>query len=235
MLRKTSFLLIGIILLCTNARAQKGCVFAGSVLDNATGEPVEFATVILEGTEQWGVADLQGKFSINNVPPGKNTVTVSCLGYASWTKEIQITKDITNFKVSLKADNLALEGAVVTAQEDGNSATTSRTIDKTALEHVQLMNLSDISRLLPGGATAKDSPALTNEQQIFLRGNSGESGSAAFGTAIEVDGVRISSNASFTNSDLNGRTGSVSGSTTNNIASSNIESVEVITGVPSVE
>ena len=235
MLRKTSFFIIGIFLLCTNARAQRGCVFAGSVLDNATGEPVEFATVILERTEQWGVADLQGKFSINNVPPGKNTVTISCLGYASWTKEIQITKDITNFKVSLKADNLSLEGAVVTAQEDGNSATTSRTIDKTALEHVQLMNLSDISRLLPGGATAKDSPALTNEQQIFLRGNSGENGSAAFGTAIEVDGVRISNNASFTNSDLNGRTGSVSGSTTNNIASSNIESVEVITGVPSVE
>ena len=179
MLRKTTLILIGIFFICFCAHAQKGCVFAGTVLDE-TGAPVEFATVVLERTEQWGVADLKGRFSINNVPAGKNTVSISCLGYATWTKEIQISKDITNFKISLKADNLALEGAVVTAQEDGNSATTSRTIDKTALDHVQLMNLSDISRLLPGGATAKDSPALTNEQQIFLRGNSGENGSAAF-------------------------------------------------------
>ena len=235
MFRKLSIILTGIFLSCAYLSAQKACVFAGSVLDNSTGKPVEFATVMLEGTEQWAVADLQGRFSISNVPSGKTVVTIACLGYATWSKEIIISKDITNFKISLKPDNLALEGAVVTAKEDGNSATTSRTIDKTALDHVQLMNLADISSLLPGGATGLGSQALTNEQQIFLRGEKSESGSVAFGTAIEVDGVRLSSNASFTNSSLNGRTGSVSGSTTNSIASSNIESVEVISGVPSVE
>lgn len=191
---------------------------------------MEFATVVLERTEQWGVADLQGKFSINNVPPGKNTLSISCLGYATWTKEIQITKDITNFKISLKADNLALEGAVVTAQEDGNSATTSRTIDKTALEHVQLMNLADISSLLPGGATTNNN--LTAEKQFNIRGGSSENGNSSFGTAVEVDGVRLSNNASFTEaSSLN----SFKGVSVNNIASTNVESVEVITGVPSVE
>ena len=232
MLRKTTLTAILFLLLCTYARAQKGFVFAGTVLDDATGGPVEFATVVLERTEQWGVADLQGKFSINNVPAGKNTVTISCLGYATWTREIQITKDITNFKITLKADNLALEGAVVTAQEDGNSATTSRTIDKTALEHVQLMNVSDISSLLPGGATSRDQ-ALTSEQQFNVRAAAGENGNASFGTAVEVDGVRISNNASFATAST-GNPG-LKGVNTNNIASSNVESVEVITGVPSVE
>ena len=218
--------------LCLQAAAQSVTI-SGTISDKGTGDPVDFATILLETTEQWAVADIDGKFVIKNVPVGKHRIKISCLGYVELTKEMEISKDIPNLKFALQADNLTLEGAVVTAQENANSATTARTIDKTALDHVQVMNVADISALLPGGAT-KD-PSLTSDQQIAIRAGSGESGSAAFGTAIEVDGVRLSNNASFTNSTLSGRSGSVAGASTNNIASSNIESVEVITGVPSVE
>ena len=230
----TRKLLISLLLTLLSASvfAQKGYVFSGTVTDASNGAPVEFATVVLEGTEQWAVADAQGKFSVRNVPAGKNRVTVSCLGYVSWSREIQISKDIPTFKISINPDNLSLEGAVVTAKEDANSATTTRTIDKTALDHVQLMNVSDISSLLPGGATSR-SQALTSEQQFNIRAGTSESGNASFGTAVEVDGVRISNNASYTS--LVSGSNSLKGVSTNNIASSNIESVEIITGVPSVE
>ena len=230
-MKKALTILTGILLYLQSV--AQTVTLSGTVTDKSTGDPVDFATIQLEATEQWAVADINGKFVIKNVPIGKNRVKVSCLGYVELTKEIEISKDLTNLKFALDADNLTLEGAVITAQEDANSATTARTIDKTALEHVQVMNVADISALLPGGAT-KD-PSLTSDQQIAIRAGSGESGSAAFGTAIEVDGVRLSNNASFTNSTLSGRSGSVAGTSTNNIASSNIESVEVITGVPSVE
>ena len=226
------FLQIILSSICLQAAAQSVTI-SGVIVDKGTGDPVDFATIQLTATEQWAVADIDGKFIIKNVPKGKNRVRIDCLGYVELVKDIDISKDITNLKFALEADNLTLEGAVVTAQENSNSATTSRTIDKTALDHVQVMNVADISALLPGGAT-KD-PSLTSDQQIAIRAGSGESGSAAFGTAIEVDGVRLSNNASFTNSTLSGRSGSVAGASTNNIASSNIESVEVITGVPSVE
>ena len=93
-------------LLSASVFAQGGYVFSGTVMDSS-GKPVEFATVVLEGTEQWAVADLEGKFYVKNVPAGKNRVTISCLGYASWSREIQISKDIANFKVSLNPDNLS--------------------------------------------------------------------------------------------------------------------------------
>ena len=51
-------------------------------------------------------------------------------------------------------------------------------------------------------------------------------GNASFGTAVEVDGVRIGDNANF---------GSMSGVGTRSISVENIEKVEVITGVPSAE
>ncbi len=201
---------------------------SGTVTDKATGEPVEFATVVLEASEQWAVVDAKGRFTIPGVSVTKSVLTVACLGYVTYSAEIIITKDIPNFKVQLAQDNLTLENAVVTAKENENSATTSRTIDKTALEHVQMMNVSDISSLLPGGAT--QSNVLTSEKQFNIRAGSGESGNSSFGTAVEVDGVRLSNNASYADPSKG-----VKGVSTNNIASANVESVEVISGVPGVE
>ena len=201
----------------------------GTVTDKATGEPVEFATVVLEASEQWAVADAQGRFSIPNVKVPKSVLTAACLGYVTYSLEIVINKNIDNLKIRMDQDNLALEKAVVTAKENESSATTSRSIDKAALEHMQMMNVSDISSLLPGGATS--SGALTSEQQFNLRASTGEGDNPSFGTAVEVDGVRISNNASYADYATKG----IKGAATNNIASANVESVEVITGVPSVE
>ena len=206
---------------------------SGIVLNKRTGEPVEYATVILERTEQWAVADEKGRFTIGKVQEGVNVISVSCLGFVTDTKEISITRDIENFKVTLSEDNLALDGATVTAKEKDNTATTSRMIDKTALDHVQMMNVADISGLLPGGATVN--PDLTANQTFDIRAGiaGSETGNSSFGTAVEVDGVRLSNNANFTS--VNNSASGVKGVSTNNIASSNVESVEVITGVPSVE
>lgn len=215
----------------TGAVKKGTLTFSGKVFDKKTSEPVEFATIVLSASEQWAVADKDGRFIIRNVPVGKNVVSVSCLGYVTDTREVNLSRDISSYTVHLDANDLTLNEVVVTAQENSSSAVTSRTIDRTALEHIQMVNVADISALLPGGRTVN--PDLTNQQVVNIRAEStSEAGNSSFGTAIEVDGVRINNNASFSNL----ATGSgLKGVTTNNIASSNIESVEVISGMPSVE
>ena len=221
---KKTVLIIVFALLALSAQAQSYS-FSGQVLEKRTGEPVEYATVLLTATEQWAVTDAQGKFSIKNIKVAESTVSVASLGYVTLTRKVDFRKEGSGIKLLLEEDNLTLEGAMVTAKENGESATTSRTIDKTALDHVQLMNVSDISSLLPGGVTQNNN--LTADRQFNIRaGASSESGNASFTTAVEVDGVRLSNNASYSD---------VKGVSTNSIASSNVESVEVITGVPSVE
>ena len=84
--------------------------------------------------------------------------------------------------------------------------------------------MSDISTLLPGGKTVN--PSLTTDSRIALRSGSQEGGNASFGTAIEVDGVRLDNNA---------MTSETAGASTRSISASNIESVEIVTGIPSVE
>ena len=231
MKKSVIYLALMLMTVCANAQTWS---FNGVVLDKNTGEPVEFATVVLESTAQWAVADAEGRFSIGKVQSGKNVVSVSCLGFVTDTREITISRNIDNYTIHLAEDNLTLESVVVTAQEKENTATTSRMIDKTAIDHVQMMNVTDISSLLPGGVTSN--PELTADQQFNIRaGGHGtvERGSASFGTAVEVDGVRLSNNASF--GEFSSTGSGAKGVNTNNIASSNVESIEVITGVPSVE
>ena len=225
------FISILLTMLVLPALAQTH-TFSGTVLEKKSGQPVEFATVLIKESGQWSVTDAKGQFSIKNIPVAKSTVTIASLGYVTLSRDISFAKDLTGTRFLLEEDNLALEGAVVTAKENDAAATTSRTIDKTALEHVQVMNVGDIASLLPGGVTTDNS--LVSAKQFNIRaGASGESGNPSFGTAVEVDGVRLSNNASF-DAASSGSVG-VKGTNTNNIASSNIESVEVITGVPSVE
>ena len=221
---KRLFLLIILVVSSLPAWSQ-GHSFSGRVVEKETGDPVEFATVLVNATEQWAVTDAEGRFSIQNIKAGKSLVTVASLGYATLSREFSFAKDIADCKLQLEADNLLLQSAVVTAKENDNAATTSRTIDKTALEHVQVMNVGDIASLLPGGVTTDNN--LVNRKEFNIRaGDRSESGNASFGTAVEVDGVRLSNNASYSET---------RGVSTNSIASSNVESVEVITGVPSVE
>lgn len=232
MYRKAIIVLLSAFM--TIVATAQSYTFSGQVLSKKTHTPVEYATIVLESTSQWAVADDKGKFTIKNVQEGKNVVIISCIGYATDTKEIVINRNIDNYKIYLAEDNLALEGVVVTAKEKDNAATTSRMIDKTALEHIQMMNITDISSLLPGGQTVN--PSLLGDRQFNIRageGSLGEKGSSSFGTAVEVDGVRLSNNASF--SSFNNSGSGAKGVSTNNIASSNVESIEVITGVPSVE
>ena len=121
-------------------------------------------------------------------------------------------------------ENLTLESVVVTAREHSDAMATARTIGGAAIDHLQMVNVSDVSSLLPGGKTVN--PSLTEDNVFSLRDGGSSAGNASFGTAVEVDGVRLSTNASL---------GTMQGASTRNIASSNIEEVEVITGVPSAE
>ncbi len=197
---------------------------AGHVTDDDSGQPVEFASVLMKENGYWAITDSKGAFTIKNVPTGQTTLTIQCLGYAKREMTINITRDMPRLNIRLKPENLKLDEVTVTAKRKGNEATTSYTIDRTTLDNQQLLNLGDITSLLPGGKTIN--PTLMSDNRMALRAGGSEKGNASFGTAIEVDGMRMSNN---------GEMGETAGASTRTLGTSNIESVEVVTGIPSVE
>jgi hypothetical protein len=176
----------------------------------------------------WAITNEKGEFLLKNVSGGEIRIIASCLGYARKTLDLKVTGDKRDLVLYMQEDNLALKEVVVTAQSKSDEITTSYLIDRKGLDHLQMLALPDVLSLLPGGQTNRNLHLATStEQNIVLRASpTGEKGNPSFGTAIEVDGVRLSNNAAVGDG--------ISGIDTRNIASSGIESVEVITGIPSV-
>ena len=196
----------------------------GIVVDADTQQPIEYASLLLTESGLWAISGDKGQFCIKGVPRGRHTLTVQCLGYRKKTLPMILERNVDDIVVKLKADNLKLDEVTVTARRKQDEATTSYTIDRTTLDQQQILNIADIGTLLPGGKTVN--PSLMSDARLALRSGSQEKGNAAFGTAIEVDGLRLDNNA---------QSGETTGASTRTISSSNIESVEVVTGIPSVE
>ncbi len=195
---------------------------SGTVKDAESGEPVIGAIIRLGKDYLWTTTDIDGEFLFENVQKGDYMLEASCLGYVS--EAIMVKSGAKNITIALRQNSLALDEVVVTAQKAKDGLSSSHNLGRDALNHLQLSNMTDIAALLPGGKTSN--PDLTSANTFSLREGGSTTGNAAFGTAVEVDGVRIGNNASF---------GEMGGVDTRSVAVENIESIEVITGVPSAE
>ncbi len=197
-------------------------IIAGTVKEAESGEPVIGAIIRLGKDYLWTTTDIDGEFMLENVQKGDYILEVSCLGYVS--ESVMVKSGTGNITISLRQNSLALDEVVVTAQKARDGLGSSHNLGRDALNHLQISNMTDIAALLPGGKTSN--PDLTSANTFSLREGGSTTGNAAFGTAVEVDGVRIGNNASF---------GDMVGVDTRSVAVENIESIEVITGVPSAE
>ena len=213
------------LMLCLNLNLLAQTItMAGRVTDEESGAPIEYASILMNANGFWAITNSNGEFAIKNVPVGKTVLIIQSLGYAKRELVMNITRDMPRLRLTLKQESLKLDEVTVTAKRKTDEATTSYTIDRTTLDNQQLINVGDITTLMPGGKTIN--PTLMNDNRIALRSGTAERGNASFGTAIEVDGIRLNNN---------GEMGETAGASTRTLSTSNIESVEVVTGIPSVE
>lgn len=127
---------------------------------------------------------------------------------------------------------IRLPEALVTASEN-QTLSTSSTLKRTAIDHIQAFSLSDVMQLLPGGLTPEVN--LLTPQYFRIRSSYSNDNANSLGTGIWIDGTRISNNANLQLRLLDG-TGAEQGRwgyDTRNLSLENIESVEVIRGIPS--
>ena len=104
-LRRLMFLLL-LFVCSTGAFAQSKVT--GTVVD-ATGEPVIGASVMVKGTSTGAVTDINGNFTINQVP-SNGSIVVSYVGYRTQTIPVAGKQ---NFSVTLEEDKQLLDEVVV--------------------------------------------------------------------------------------------------------------------------
>ena len=200
------------------------------VLSDTDGQPVIGASCLLTDYGIYGISDEEGRVRLEKVPVGKATLLVQILGYEDFRQTYNFQKDST-FTVRILESTLALEEVVVTAKPSAAGASTSSSIGRMAIDHLQATSLKDIMQLLPGQLmTSSD---MTSEEKLTIRSVSSASANNAFGTSILIDGVPMSDNTSLSDK-VSGSSGG-SGVDLRQISADNIESVEVIRGIPSAE
>ena len=232
-MKQRLLLFIYTVFFCLSINAREpNFKLSGKIVDAKTAQPIEFATIALSDNSLWAVSNEKGEFEINKIGGGEVEVVFSCLGYVKQSLILNFDNNITKQTILLNEDNLTLNDVVVTAKRTNDNIGTSYKIDRNTLNHMQVLNVADISQLLPGGKTSTATSLVSASRFSLRSGDSwGEMGNPTFGTGVEVDGVRLSNNASFPSTNQM----QTYGVDTRNISPTNIESLEIVTGIPSVE
>lgn len=127
---------------------------AGRVLD-ANKDPLPAANVIVLGTMLGAATDLDGYYTILNVPPGKYDLQVRLVGYRSFTsRNVQVTvNNTTKIDAVLEDESITTEDVVVTAQRpvvDVGLTSTVATVTDADIKALPVQELQDIVGLQAG-------------------------------------------------------------------------------------
>ncbi|WP_321281922.1 carboxypeptidase-like regulatory domain-containing protein [Marinifilum fragile] len=241
----------GIAMIPSQAISQTHQSVKGRVLSKESGKAIAFATVVLNESQKWSTTNLKGEFSIDNVQNGEYTIIVSCLGYKKIQDTISLTELRNPFTLHMSVESQDLSEVTVIAEESRENGTSS-VIKKDALNHLQPSSFADILELLPGGVSSNRS--LTSMNLISLRApvetakisNRENTYNSSLGTAFVVDGTPLSNDAqlqtvsgavTYTNTSddyLVYRNTTGKGIDMRMIPTDDIESVEIVRGIPSV-
>jgi len=233
-MKKLLILLIAFVL-CSAVFAQDRLRVSGRVIDRLSEEPLIMAPVQIKELGIFTTTNLEGRFSFDAIPVGTYTFVISYLGYQTLEDSITIIRGVDNLVLRLDAQTLSLQTVEVVARQ-GTEMTSSSVINRQALEHVQPQSITDVMRLVPGFVSNRNDRGLMDAQMMNIRSISSNDVANAFGVAIVMDGVSINNDAGMLNNDPS-RSSSITMATidTRQLSTENIESVEIIRGIPSVE
>ncbi|MCB9248882.1 MAG: TonB-dependent receptor [Ignavibacteriales bacterium] len=206
--------LIFLIIMSSTIFAGTTGKITGRITDAQTGEPVPFVNIIIMETNLGAASDIDGYFSILNIPPGTYVVKASAIGYNSVSMQnVKVSIDLTtsiDFKLSTESIELGEEVVVVATkpliQKDMTSSTAI--VGDELISELPVTDISDVLSLQSGIVVSSDGG-------LHLRG--GRSGQVTY----QIDGVPV--------------TDSYDGSTIVDVNSSAVQELQVISGAFNAE
>lgn len=160
----------------------------GRILD-ALGEPIIGANVLVKGTVNGVITDVDGNFTLHNVVVG-DVIQISYIGYL--TKEVKVTDNLTELKVSLKEDAQALEEVVVVGYGSEKKVNLTGSVANVNIAELsESRPITDVSQGLAGMAagvqvTSSSNKPGENTASIMIRGQGTLNNAAPL---VIIDGV----------------------------------------------
>jgi len=127
----------------------------GAITDKESGEALIGVNVVLKGTGLGAATDINGYYSILNVPPGTYNLKATMIGYQSVIQQnVRVMVDLTsivNFTLSskiLKGEEIIVLAEAPTVQRDVTS--TSFRIGSDQIGQLQVVDLNEVIELQAG-------------------------------------------------------------------------------------
>ena len=158
-------LLVLLLLLPEHSFAQNLRV-EGKVLDEM-GEGLIGAGVVIQGTTNGTITDLDGNFVLPSVPSG-TTLEISCVGY----KTQQVTVTGTRIDVTLEPDASALEESVVVAYGQQKKVTITGAVSAVSGEGLLKAPVANVANALQGnlpGVSAVQASGMPGDDEPVIR------------------------------------------------------------------
>jgi TonB-dependent receptor len=168
------FLILVTLALCfvlgahrTPAQARKGTI-TGMVSDKSGGV-LKGAQISLEPQGQRVVSDVLGEFHINDLEPGKYTLTVTYVGFSAFTKEVEVPAgQSVNVDATMELERQDLQ--ILVTAERPSAEVEAVNVERTADNIVQVLP-AEVIRSLPNANMAD---ALGRLPSITLERDEGE-------------------------------------------------------------
>jgi TonB-dependent receptor len=187
-----AMVLSAIVVPAALAQSGKGTL-TGRVTDTSDSI-LQGAQVVLQPRDVSLVSDVQGQFFVNNLPPGPYTITVSYVGFKTFTKMIDVVAGQTasvDAKLAVESQNLEVLVTADRVSAEAEAVNRERTADNI----VQVLP-DDVIRSLPNANLAD---ALGRLPSVTLERDEGEGkyvqvrGTEPRLTNTTIDGVNVPS------------------------------------------
>ena len=159
------------VLFNLSVQAQEKYTISGTITDGANGETMIGTNVFLEPIMKGTTTNVYGFYSIT-VPEGKYTLKVSFLGYETYSKEIDLTKDF-ELSLELNESSYSKDEVVIQGEKtDQNTKSSKMSAVEVPIQQIKelpaLMGEVDIIKtiqLLPGVQSGSEGNA-----GLYVRG-----------------------------------------------------------------
>jgi hypothetical protein len=170
----TFYLLLICSLLTGTLLAQTGTIKGFAYL-KSSGEPVLFTTVYLKGTNMGQATDVNGYFSISQVPPGDYTIMISSMGFDTLQEPVTVKAGaIISKKLYLVQSDVKLKEVEVSAEtvaKQGETQISVNKIDPVIIKKLPTVggepDLAQYLQVIPGVIFTGDQGG-----QLYIRGGS---------------------------------------------------------------
>ena len=219
------------LLVALPAAAQTGQV-TGTVTDAQTGDPVPSASVLVVGTTLGSSTDVDGRFRIDDVPAGDQTLRVSFVGYTTRQVPVSVAAGRTaTVDVELEGGAIGIDEVVVTgggaSVQARRLSTTVESISPQQIEEIPAIRVEDVLQAnLPNSQVRLSSGQPGTASLIRSRGVT--SANLSTTPVIYVDGVRVDNLNTAAELDLG--SGGAQSSSIADIPVENIERIEYLKG-----